>query len=142
MKLYHGTANPDDFQTFSMEGRRKGDGDFHFKKAAFYTTDYEENAIEYACKSECLGATAKVTVIGMFPFPDFVRFRTKVYMCNLEFDWEGSENVHMFSGLKDADWAAYQEWVRNASEDNHTPHEKFDKIHNMDMVAGPMQSEG
>ncbi|KAG6835044.1 hypothetical protein H0H93_005331 [Arthromyces matolae] len=122
VNLYHGTTEDraKDFEHFDITKAPKS-GDFHFDKNGFYMTEQLDHALEYACKSWCLTPDETAVVI--------------------KFEWEGSTNTHQFHE-QDQKWKDYQKWTKDGSEGNHQAHAEFDKIHNSDMVAGPMRSEG
>ncbi|KAG6835149.1 hypothetical protein H0H93_004412, partial [Arthromyces matolae] len=121
LSLYHGTteALEHQFDNFDITKSRQS-GDFHFGKSGFYMTDKLDSAIEYACKSWCLEDDEMAVVI--------------------KFQWEGSPDTHHFDGQTEQ-WTDYQKWIKDGKNGNHTPHPAFDKIHNGDMVSGPMRSE-
>jgi len=115
--LFHGTES--DFGDLNFQYASTG-GDFHFGKRAFYLTDTLKHAAQYACVSYCLveQGIADATVI--------------------EYTWDGSNNIHEFTGLSDPKWAGYQAWVK---ADGNPANSEYSGYHSMDMVTGPMRSQ-
>jgi len=114
--LYHGT--PTDFAEPAF-GDGNSMGDFHFGKKAFYMTDTIKAAAQYACLSWCMAPEDEAIVI--------------------EYKWDGSNNIHEFTGLTDPNWKGYQAWV---AADGKPANAEYAKIHTQDMVTGPMRSAG
>ncbi|KAG5641313.1 hypothetical protein DXG03_005534 [Asterophora parasitica] len=121
IKLYHGAEQ--DITAVDLSKSSQG-GDFS-NGPSFYLTDRERAALQFACLSNSvfyLDTQAEIDAAEMYV---------------IEFEWDGAgANIHTFTGTGDADWKGYQEWIEKCDTND-----KYSKIHDKDMVVGPMQKE-
>jgi len=122
IKLYHGAEADLTGKVDLTKGSQGGD----FGGPAFYMTDRERAALQFACLSN-----------SVF-YQDTQEEIDNTYMHVIEYEWTGAgANIHTFTGTSDADWKPFQDWAITCSAKN----DKYEKIYNSDMIVGPMQKE-
>jgi len=119
IKLYHG-AEADIGKVDLTKGSQGGD----FGGPAFYMTDREQAALQFACLSN-----------SVF-YADTQAEIDSTEMVVIEYEWNGAgANIHTFTGTSDADWKGFQDWAVSCSGKN----DKYQTIYNSDMIVGPMR---
>jgi hypothetical protein len=119
IKLYHGAEK--DFGELDF-GKSSQAGDFS-NGPSFYLTDRERAALQFDCLADAV----------FFGEPEEI---AAAEMHVIEYEWDGTgADIHKFTGLSDPDWEGYQKYVGDCKDKN----EKYQKILDSDMVAGPMR---